>query len=360
MILGLTAAVFHVAPLSGVFAGGQGLIEGLIGGVIAGVFFGLLGGLISRWLTGIIARLATGLTSGILFGLVFWLVLGPQFGLTYGLLYFLCGVITYEFFTKDIEPVDTLEWSLQKAIRNLWLALIFTIILVVTNGLILGLIFGGILWFILSWEKRTEIDKTTRPNQGIWKSVQDTIKLTLTIGLVSGTVLGVIQGQYTLIPEVNSWVFGLANGIMFGYAAVLLSTLGAGFVGFKHLILRILLWRSGCIPWNYARFLDYAAECIFLQKVGGGYIFVHRTLLEHFAQMNQVSRAIISPTSRQITQPVAQAKTRIQNPSRNVRNTTPQSSMPVQIFIVCRNCAHRNPTDGKFCTNCGRKLSQDS
>ena len=35
---------------------------------------------------------------------------------------------------------------------------------------------------------------------------------------------------------------------------------------------------------NHARFLDYAAERIFLQKVGGGYIFVHRTLLEHFAQ----------------------------------------------------------------------------
>ncbi len=152
----------------------------------------------------------------------------------------------------------------------------------------------------------------------------------------------------------------LANGIMFGYAAVLLSTLGAGFVGFKHLVLRLLLWRSGYIPWNYARFLDYAAERIFLQKVGGGYIFVHRTLLEHFAQMNQVSRVPISLPSRQITQTVAQAKTRTQNSSRNIRNTTPQSSKPVQIFTVCRNCDHRNPNNGKFCTKCGRKLSQGS
>jgi hypothetical protein len=39
------------------------------------------------------------------------------------------------------------------------------------------------------------------------------------------------------------------------------------------------------IPWNYARFLDYATERLFLQKVGGGYIFVHRMLLEHFAGM---------------------------------------------------------------------------
>lgn len=53
----------------------------------------------------------------------------------------------------------------------------------------------------------------------------------------------------------------------------------------KHLSLRLVLWQSGAIPWNYARFLDYAAERIFLQKVGGGYIFIHRMLMEHFAQM---------------------------------------------------------------------------
>ncbi len=42
------------------------------------------------------------------------------------------------------------------------------------------------------------------------------------------------------------------------------------------------------MPWNYARFLDYAAEELnFLQKVGGGYMFVHRYLLEYFAAIEQ-------------------------------------------------------------------------
>ena len=36
---------------------------------------------------------------------------------------------------------------------------------------------------------------------------------------------------------------------------------------------------------DYARFLDHAADLIFLQKVGGGYRFIHRLLLEHFAEM---------------------------------------------------------------------------
>jgi hypothetical protein len=52
-----------------------------------------------------------------------------------------------------------------------------------------------------------------------------------------------------------------------------------------HFTLRCILWRSGYIPWNYARFLDYASDRIFLQKVGGGYVFIHRLLLEHFARM---------------------------------------------------------------------------
>jgi hypothetical protein len=36
---------------------------------------------------------------------------------------------------------------------------------------------------------------------------------------------------------------------------------------------------------NIIRFLDYATEPIFLRKVGGGYIFVHRLLQEYFADL---------------------------------------------------------------------------
>jgi hypothetical protein len=49
----------------------------------------------------------------------------------------------------------------------------------------------------------------------------------------------------------------------------------------QHFILRVMLWRNSSIPWNYTRFLDYATERIFLQKLGGGYIFIHRLVLEH-------------------------------------------------------------------------------
>jgi hypothetical protein len=43
------------------------------------------------------------------------------------------------------------------------------------------------------------------------------------------------------------------------------------------------------MPWNYSRFLDYCADRIFLRKVGGGYIFIHRMLMEYFASLDTQS-----------------------------------------------------------------------
>jgi predicted lipid-binding transport protein (Tim44 family) len=60
---------------------------------------------------------------------------------------------------------------------------------------------------------------------------------------------------------------------------------GLAFV--QHWVLRLLCTLGGYAPWRYARFLDYAAERIFLRKVGGSYIFVHRMLLEYFAGMEE-------------------------------------------------------------------------
>ncbi|MCY7272686.1 MAG: hypothetical protein LH702_02795 [Phormidesmis sp. CAN_BIN44] len=42
---------------------------------------------------------------------------------------------------------------------------------------------------------------------------------------------------------------------------------------------------SHAIPWNYARFLNYATDRMFLQRVGGRYRFIHKLLQDHFAKM---------------------------------------------------------------------------
>jgi hypothetical protein len=71
---------------------------------------------------------------------------------------------------------------------------------------------------------------------------------------------------------------GLLGGLLGG-----LGYKGLTFI--QHFSLRFVLYRNNYIPWNYVRFLDYAADRILLRKVGAGYIFVHRLLLDYFAKL---------------------------------------------------------------------------
>ncbi|MFM8333482.1 MAG: hypothetical protein ACKN9T_17535 [Candidatus Methylumidiphilus sp.] len=49
--------------------------------------------------------------------------------------------------------------------------------------------------------------------------------------------------------------------------------------------------KSTLPPFNYVRFLDYAARLILLRKTGGGYEFPHRLLLDHFAERDAAKPA---------------------------------------------------------------------
>ena len=53
----------------------------------------------------------------------------------------------------------------------------------------------------------------------------------------------------------------------------------------KHYALRLILWLSGNTPFKFIKFLDHCAKLILLKKVGGGYIFIHRMLLDYFADI---------------------------------------------------------------------------
>ena len=53
------------------------------------------------------------------------------------------------------------------------------------------------------------------------------------------------------------------------------------------------LARNNLLPWRLVPFLDHCVDLIFLRRVGGGYIFVHRLLMEHFAEMY-----VETPTSK--------------------------------------------------------------
>jgi hypothetical protein len=62
--------------------------------------------------------------------------------------------------------------------------------------------------------------------------------------------------------------------------------LGSGGTAFiQHFTLRLILHRTGQLPWHLVPFLNYCVDRIFLRRVGGGYIFIHRYLLEYFASL---------------------------------------------------------------------------
>jgi eukaryotic-like serine/threonine-protein kinase len=53
----------------------------------------------------------------------------------------------------------------------------------------------------------------------------------------------------------------------------------------KHYALRLTFWLNGYMPFKFVKFLDYCARLVLLKKVGGGYIFIHRMLLDYFADI---------------------------------------------------------------------------
>jgi hypothetical protein len=60
---------------------------------------------------------------------------------------------------------------------------------------------------------------------------------------------------------------------------------GISIIG--HYGIRLLLFMGEQVPLALADFLDHAAGLILLRKVGGGYIFTHRMLLQYFSSSEE-------------------------------------------------------------------------
>jgi hypothetical protein len=144
-------------------------------------------------------------------------------------------------------------------------------------GLIGGLI-GACFDGLRSQVKERKLD----PNEGIKLSRENGIRYGGLVGLSSGLLFGLLvallKGKFCDV----FWA-GLEVGLTIGLMGFLWY---GGLEVIRHYTLRLILYFKGYMPLDYARFLDYAAERLFfLQKVGGGYEFIHRYLLEHFAEL---------------------------------------------------------------------------
>lgn len=225
---------------------------------------------------GLLVPLTLGLFPGLIFGPGFGLFVALSLGAGLGLLVGL----TFGMGKDEIRPIETIRWSWSRAAFGLLAGLGVGLLVSMAFGLVgepLRGVFGGLLFCMLGGvffglRSGGELATKTVPNEGFWRSMRSALLSAMVLGLAVAMVFGLL--------------FGLGAGLLFGLLFGLLGGLNrGGYDCLRHLVLRILLWRNGVAPWNYTRFLDYAAERIFLRKVGGGYIFVHRLLLEYFAAL---------------------------------------------------------------------------
>jgi DNA polymerase III delta prime subunit len=243
----------------------QRLIYRLIFSLILGLVLSALLVWILRIL-GLISALILGLTTGLILGIVWELILG---------------------LSKVETEIETfyLSWTQakrKKFFAQLILGLIVGLGLGLSSGAVFGLVNGvvglisGLMGGIL-FGLKVDIQSRTQPNQGIWQSAKNTLAIAL-------CTLPVWTLSWISFFEDNEIPLSIVQAIIPGFCMALIAGISfSGIACIQHCSLRLILWLNGSIPWDYARFLNCATERLLLQRVGGGYRFMHDLLREHFA-----------------------------------------------------------------------------
>jgi hypothetical protein len=167
------------------------------------------------------------------------------------------------------------------------------------NGALLCLMIGLTFGVLTGLDTRYGV---TPPGPG--KSVEASGRNAIVAGIVGGCVFGLaFELAYGLGTGLTGasihhathalgllgiyWPVAWPNDIV---VAVLLGAIIAGLQrgGGAYLRHQALLWilvRRGLAPRAYIAFLEYASRLVLLRRRGGGYEFIHRMLLEYFADL---------------------------------------------------------------------------
>lgn len=180
-----------------------------------------------------------------------------RYVLAFGMVYTLAvPVLSFIFFRHDVVLTG---------VRVLIAAIIGIIAPILVNGSLDG--FVG-----------DELEMRLQPNAGMYATLHNMLRFVLQVVVALSLLsMAFIALGLNVSVAIGFWA---AYALMFGSDTVL-SHGGTPLI--QHFVLRLWLWRQDSTPIHYARFLDYATSLVLLRKVGGGYIFVHRYLMEYFA-----------------------------------------------------------------------------
>lgn len=251
----------------------HGLIDGILFGMVGGTLYGIVTGRKStsgdivtvETLTWSMKALATGLIGGLLSGAFF----GLSFGVIVGIIF-----VAYQSLASTLGA--GLSYGFLDGLRvGIRLGLFTGPALGISALLHYGLI-GG------------ELTSKSYPNQGLWLSLRNGALIGLLVAISSTSIFASYSHVKSGLSASRSFLSGFAPrfGFLFGASSGLMGCLLLGGQAvIQHFSLRLILYQGQYLPWRLVDFLDYATERIFLRRVGGGYIFVHRLLQDYFASL---------------------------------------------------------------------------
>jgi hypothetical protein len=153
-----------------------------------------------------------------------------------------------------------------------------------------------------------------RPNQGIRQSLLNGLLVALPTSLVIAPLLAYVAlphlaGRFVELRGALRDSGALTVRIAVAFGSPMLLGYG-GAAAMMHAVVRAMLALRTPLPLRLVTFLDHAVASGLLRRVGGGYLFLHRTLLDHFA----ASANPASPPAGSSARPSGQGRSRRGSP----------------------------------------------
>jgi DNA polymerase III delta prime subunit len=198
-----------------------------------------------------------------------------------------------------LTPIETLRWSGRRALRLLPVTTVCAMLIGLVEALrgnfmsnIVGAGFtGAILAGLLALEPSERAVKV-RPNAGVSQSLANSLLVSFGAGIPVGLAFSMVIQPYILRPLSVTHKFSgegrLTVGVAVGtFVFTAMFLIYGGFVVVMHYVLRLwLAWRTP-LPLGIVSLLDRAVDLGLMRRVGGGYVFLHRTLLDYFAERDR-------------------------------------------------------------------------
>lgn len=205
------------------------------------------------------------------------------------------SISSFAYTRGRIKPVERLRWSWRRMVRLLPITTICASVIGLAEALRVdfaaNLVGAGITGALLAVAFALEADEREtklRPNAGIRRSLAFALVTSFGFGVPSGLLFGFVIEPYIRMPLIAPGTAMAGSELMAGVSVGLLVftalfLIYGGFTVLMHFVLRLWLAAFTPLPLHLTRMLDRAVALGLLRRVGGGYLFLHRTLLEHFA-----------------------------------------------------------------------------